>query len=216
MSHQKHIFRAQTAPTHKELHCLWATLTNKRFENKNLIDFKVVANGRLVQVICAEPITPQNVSLASNVFTYLRSEQVGATNYVEGQMVSVQGELAYSVHSTKTGKDECPVDAFGRLKTHLRTTFLAYLTAQTGVDFEQAFDIEALEFSWENRSDPSSKVWLNDVIAFNATGSVVNAVVANSLATRAIGRRRSYGLGNAQISKAALVLPEELCEQETI
>lgn len=198
-----YLFRSARQPSAKELHCLWAALTNKKHMNKSDLPFKVRADGRMVQVTTDLDLPSGPLTLDTNAFEFLRKTPAVAREVAPGQFVTLVGELAYSVHSTKTNKDFCPVDAIGNLKPEHRKTFLAYLTRALGVDCEQAFEAGAISFAWEDRSVPEDKVWLNDVITVFVTAAVTDAAAVQRLAVSAVGRRKSYGLGAFQLAAAA-------------
>lgn len=195
-----HTYRSAQAASPKELHCFFATLTDKGHVNQEKVPFKVSQNGRLVLVTSEQEAPLATVELETNRFELLRSAKALTYAFAPGDHVVVQGELAYSVHKTGTNKKLCPVDARGELKPELRDAFLAYLTRVTGVDCASAHAAGMLALAWEDRSSPQDKVWLNDVITLNLVGSVVCADTVNQLAVSSVGRRRSYGLGALQVS----------------
>jgi len=195
-----HTYRSTNPATPKELHCFFATLTDKGHVNQEKVPFKISQNGRLVLVTCEQETPLAAVELETNRFERLRSAKALAYSFATGAHVSVQGELAYSVHKTGSNKKLCPVDARGELKRELREAFLAYLTRATGVDCASAHAAGMLALAWEDRSSPQDKVWLNDVITLNLVGAVVCADTVNQLAVKSVGRRRSYGLGALQVS----------------
>ena len=106
------------------------------------------------------------------------------------------------MHKKSSHKDECPLDEFGRIKSHLKEQFFSYMQGETGVNFRAAAD-GTVSFAWENRSVPSEKIWLNDVITFSVTAPIVDASRLNTLPFRAIGRRKSYGLGSVVVASAS-------------
>jgi hypothetical protein len=199
----KHVFRAKSRPTPKELHCLWATLTDKAHVNDSDAVYRISTNHKLVSIVCDEGIPSVTVELDTNAFVPLRAEPVMVTAIQPGQMVRVQGALAYSIHDTKTNKDLCPVDALGQLKAQGRGHFLAYLSKQLGLDVATAFKDGQATFSWDDWSEPDDKVWLNDVILVDVIGTVIDAERLNQLPVRAIGRRKSYGAGAFSVVEVA-------------
>ena len=196
-------FRSSIIPSEKHLHCLWNTLTNKAYNQKNA-DFKIVPNGKLVAIITKTTLPTTNVVLNDITFTFVRASQVAATSYEQGQVVHAQGNLSYSVHQRKDGKswDVCPIELDGSLRKEFRNHFLAYMSHATGLNFEEAFKQGALNFSRENRSCLKDKVHLNDIIVFDITASIQDAAKANAQPLQAIGRRKSYGFGHVVINNA--------------
>lgn len=198
-----HQFRASVQPTEKHLHCLWNVLTNKAFNNANP-EFKIIPNGKLIGITTSLSIPVRDVVLDDLSFKYLRSNQIESTLYSTGLMVHAQGNLCYSMHSTKTKKDLCPVGLDGELRKDTKLHFLTYLTQSTGLDFIAADKEGHLNFSREDRSiGYEDKVRLNDIIIFDITTTVVDNLKVNSLPFRAIGRRKSYGFGHVSINHAA-------------
>lgn len=195
-----HTYRSTQVASPKELHCFFATLTDKGHVNQEKLLFKVSQNGRIVQVTSEQEAPLSKVELENNQFERLRSTKALPYLFAAGNHVSVQGELAYSVHKTGSNKKLCPVNARGELKPELREAFLTYLTRVTGVDCASAHAAGMLALAWEDRSSPQDKVWLNDVITLNLVGPVVCADTVNQLAVSSVGRRRSYGLGSLQVS----------------
>lgn len=204
----KHTFRAEHNPTNQELHCLWSTLTDKAHEQNHDWEFKVEANNKLVSITSDKEIPAQDVELESNRFVYLRSKEVKAFEFENGQFVRLQGTISYSVRGSADGKDYCPVDGYGQLKEEFGKKFLQYLSKSTGVDFERAAESEMLHFSFDSEMQSGKKVWLNDIIIFDATSNVVDSQKLNSLSYCAIGRRKSFGLGNVVVAES------ESCEVE--
>lgn len=204
----KHTFRAEHNPTNQELHCLWSTLTDKSHEQNHDWDFKVEANNKLVSITTDKEIPLKDIELRTNRFVYLRSKEVRPTEFSNGQFVRLHGKIAYSVRGSVDGKEYCPVDGYGRLKEEFGKKFLQYLSKATGVDFERAADSEMLNFSFDSDIQSGKKVWLNDIIIFDVTSSVFDAQKLNSLSYRAIGRRKSFGLGNVVVAES------ESCEVE--
>lgn len=198
-----YIFRADKNPTNKELHCLWATLTDKAHLDQHGEQFRVYANGKQVHIVTQRAFAQSDVVLASNQFKFLRTQEQALFNHKEGQFVRIQGEMSYSVHNRASNKDECPVDAFGRVKPHLKESFLRYLEKATGLAVADA-NADQVSFAWESREAASGpgKVWLNDVITFSIAARVANAEALNALAVSAIGRRKSYGLGTVIVAEA--------------
>lgn len=213
MTAKKYIFRASNNPSNQELHCLWAKLTDKAHVDQHAENFRIEAIGRVIHVITDREFEVNStILLETNQFQLLRVAPQEAFKLEAGEFAKIQGEIAYSVHLRETGKDECPVDAFGRVKPHLRDRFFAYLEKATGLAV-QATDVGLCAFAWESRCDHSGpkKVWLNDIITFTVTGEVVDPDQVNSLAMRAIGRRKSYGLGSVKVLSSA-----GLDEQEAV
>ena len=196
-------FRSSIIPSEKHLHCLWNTLTDKAFNQKN-VDFKIIPNGKLVAVITNIPLPKSDVQLRDTTFTFVRESQVAATSYTPGQVVHAQGNLCYSVHHQKDGKswDVCPVELDGSIRKELCSHFLAYMSRATGLDFEEAFKEGHLNFSRENRSCLADKVHLNDIIVFDLTASVQDVEKVNTLPMSGIGRRKSYGFGHVLINNS--------------
>lgn len=162
------------------------------------LTFRLEVNSRLVAIVTNLELKPENVSLETVEFTFLRATPEAIWDYKVGQQVSLHGKIAYSVHKGK--KDVCPVYTDKEeLKPDLAEHFLAYLESQLGVELV-AGEPEKQKFSLENLSElEHSKVWLNDVITLGITCTITDAEKFNSLNARAIGRRRAYGLGNIAV-----------------
>ena len=208
-----YIYRAKLLPSPKELHCLWATLTDKSVMNRSDVDFRISQQGRVISVVSSLALPTELVSLETNSFEFVRQFPQKIGTYQSGQVVRMQGRLAYSVHRSLSRKDECPVDYGGSIKPALKEQFLNYMTHQTGLDFISAErQGKSLALARENLSTPEDKVWLNDVISFDVVGSVVCAETLNKLPIRAIGRRKSYGMGTALVLGASQ--PEMAPESE--
>lgn len=206
----EYVFRATRVPSDKEVHCLWAHLTDKQATG---FDFRIQRSGRLVRIYSPEALRAVSVELSDITFQYLHSRDGERPAYAQGDLVRVHGELSYSVHDTSSGKDFCPVDAIGQLRPRFGEVFLAYLAKHTGLNVESS-DNAVCRFSKEDRSIPQDKVWLNDVIRFELMAQITDAAVFNSLAYRGIGRRKSYGLGNVFVS--AHVAQNQLRAEESL
>lgn len=200
-----HSYRSvRRVATHKEVHCLFTTLTDKALVNREDATFSILPLNASVLITCAMPSVPEVVTLETNTFELMDTSICTGYSFSEGDIVQMHGAFCYSTHRTSTNKKECPVDALGNIKPALRNQFLAYLTKATGVDCEYAETNGILRLGWSSLSQKSDKVWLNDVILIRAVGPVVDPVATNSLAYRSIGRRRSYGLGFLHVSPVDL------------
>lgn len=202
MQSQIHHFRASAPPTEKHIHCLWNTVTDKQYNNKNPA-FKIVLNGKLVAITTSLALNLDDVLLRDNTFSYLRSSIVQGTSIEAGATVHAQGNICYSVHQTQQSKnrDVCPVEFDGTIRKDMRQHFLEYLTKSIGLDFEKAYQARTLNFSREDRSvGYEDKVRLNDILLFDITGVVINADTVNALPLNAVGKRKSYGFGNVIVN----------------
>lgn len=194
MAH-KYIFQANYPTTPNELHCLWATLTDKAYVNQENFQFRVEAQDKTVVIVSPVELPEVDVALRTNEFVFIRKSVQEAHSIKEGQMVQLQGEFAYSIHCRETNKDRCPVNARGQIDPELKARFLAYLSRVTGLETTGA-NVKALTVTRYDISRGRTNVWLNDVLSFNLISVVKDADTLNNLAVSAIGRRKSYGLGN--------------------
>lgn len=199
MAH-KYIFQASYPTTPNELHCLWATLTDKAYVNQENFQFRVESQDKTVVIVSPVELPEIDVALRTNEFVFIRKSVQEAHSVQEGQLVHLQGEFAYSLHCRDTNKDRCPVNERGQIDPELKARFLAYLSRVTGLDTTGP-NVKALTIVRNDISRGRTNVWLNDVLSFNIISTVKNAETVNRLAVSAIGRRKSYGLGNTTLIK---------------
>lgn len=217
-----HTFVAHKVPTERDLHCWFAHQTDKR-----QIDAKITRNGKVVHLICAPgAIVPKNIVLEFNAFDHKRTEHVKDFGAEAGDLATISTQLCYTVNLTKpvdrenpaTGvsrfiKSETPVDAYGKIKPHLRTHFLSYLERATGLAdlVTGGADIAIVPEPMDMDRSGRHKVRLIGNIRITITAKVANPDVFNRLAGVAIGNRRSYGFGSVNcdlLEKVAAFMPE--------
>lgn len=204
VAHVAHVFVADKLPTEREVHCLLTHHTNKQ-----MIETKIVRNGRVVHLICpAEAFEPRTITLESNRFVFKRTEAAPVYEANAGDIATVSVRLCYT-YKKKSARDasgqwlerektETVVDLFGQLKPHLRLPFMRYLERETGLGglVEGAADVAILP---EPTTSPEERenhhVWFIGAMQLNIRARVRDAAAFNRLAHAAIGNRRSYGFG---------------------
>lgn len=200
------IFRATTAPRRVELHCLWSHLTDKAHQNRPDAAFRIEMQGRLVHVLTNEPVRACSVALERISFELLRVEPVRLWTYQTGDIVRLNGTMAYSVHNGMARANLCPIDALGRVRDDLRKPFFRYIERSIGVAMEPRQGREFMSFALDlNLADDSvrpgiaTKAHLHHGIQFEILSRVIDAATFNRLAYAAVGRRRAYGMGAVSV-----------------
>lgn len=211
----EYTFRSKKAITRKEVHCLWNTLTNKQYNNQNP-DLKIRVEGRLVKITCPgielDVTSQKEWGFETNAFTFVRAQEIPSIHFQTGDFVLLAGTFSYSVHERKTGKDRCPVDVHGVVRSQYKDTFLRYLQERTGVDVQDAYARDHVEFGWSDdpmQNSEHDKIVLNDMISMRLRGRVVNPSALSCLQHNALGRRKSYGCGALHIEKVGVLDEQE-------
>ncbi len=210
--YQALIFVAKSIPSETELHCLVAHLTNKQ-----PVPIKIVRNGRVISVIGApEAVAPRAVVLATNAFTFKRTEVVPVYVAEVGDIATVSTQICYTINKTATagvkGKTVSPIDAFGRIKPECRVHFLTYLEKQTGLAglMDGAAEIGITPLTMPDDDERKRKVWFVGAMQLTISARVGNASVFNALAGVAIGNRRNYGFGAVSCDMLENALAQEV------
>lgn len=108
MNAKRLLFRASKTPNPREVHCLWAHLTDKQFQNQT-VDMRIELNNRLVSVITPLDLAHKSVALEQIRFEFIRATSEPEWSYPIGAFVRVSGSLCYSVHKHGSRKDVCQI-----------------------------------------------------------------------------------------------------------
>ena len=204
MTPQEYTFVAARPVSKNEAHCLWNTLTDKKYNHTNT-SFKMSTRGTQLTLVCTDTfVLSAPVTLNHQSFALVSTKPASAYNVSVGDQVLISGLMSYSVHENKSRKDRCPVRADGSMVPKYQQTFLDYLTKTTGVDATAAHARGDLEVYQLDIAQEKDKVYLNDLIVMKLRGDVVDATTTQSLAFNAIGRRKAYACGAMSVDKLSV------------
>lgn len=206
-------------------HALFSHITNKKLETLNINAyskspvFKVFMEDRVITIILD---TEDFEKLLKDSFEFSHkgkpltlvlwsdNEILKEQNLFENDYVNAQGVISYSTKINN--KNRCPVKFDGTFNENMKQDTLKYLSEKTGIKLDSSvtdqrdFRFEAISYKHFKTGNVHSKsnnnkLDFHNVFYFSIQGFIENPCKANMMKYTSIGKKRSFGFGNIDVSK---------------